>query len=100
MAHLILNKTDLAVGDTGKATQLGSAMYQFQVIGNNAIVEFSGSNVPNADVTNNDHWIPLLSIASGMPDSIDYRQYVWDSIRYKVVSGTDVAVYVSIGVGS
>ena len=98
MGYLVINKTGLKSGDVGKVAQLTSASYAFQVVGGTA--EFSGSNVPDADVTNDALWVPMLTIKDGTPDTQDFRQYVWGSFRYKVTAGTDVGIYVNVGGGS
>lgn len=98
MAFKIFNLTGLSVGDIGKAVQCTSALFNHQVIGIGATVEFSGSNVPDADINNEAHWIPIVTVSAGVPDSEPFRQHVWDQVRYKITAGTDVAIYVTSGV--
>lgn len=98
MAYRLINVSGKTVGDCDKEAQCTSAIFNYQVIGDGAEVEFSGSNVPSADITNEAHWIPIVTLAAGVPDTEPFRQHVWDQIRYKVTAGTDVAIYVTSGV--
>ena len=96
MAYRIINKEGLATGDKGFIIQCTSAIFNYQVL--NGTVEFSGSNVPDPDVDNEDHWVPIVTIVAGTPDIEPFRQHVWDAIRYKVTAGSGVAIYVTSGV--
>ena len=98
MSFLIFNKKDKQVGDIGMAGQCTSAIFNYQVIGSGAVVEFSGSNKPDCDVLIDQHWEPIVTIQAGTPDSEPFRQHAWDKIRYKVIAGADVEIYVSSGV--
>lgn len=100
MAYLLFKETGLKVGDVGVQSQCTSAIFNYQVIGVGAEVEFSGSNVPLdlLDPNNEDHWIPIVTITAGVADSEPFRQHCWNSVRYKVIAGSDVAVYVTSGV--
>lgn len=98
MAYLLFNETGKTAGDTAMQDQCTSALFGYQVIGAGAEVEFSGSNMPVPDISNDSHWIPVVTITAGVPDSEPYRQHVWDKVRYKVIAGNDVGIYVSSGV--
>ena len=98
MSFLIFNKKDQQVGDIGMAGQCTSAIFNYQVIGSGAVVEFSGSNKPDCDVLIEQHWEPIVTIEAGTPDSEPFRQHAWDKIRYKVTAGDSVEIYVSSGV--
>lgn len=100
MAYLLFKQAGLKVGDVGVKSQCTSAIFNYQVIGAGAEVEFSGSNVPLdlLDPNNEDHWIPIVTITAGVADSEPFRQHCWNSVRYKVMAGNDVAVYVTSGV--
>lgn len=98
MAYLLFSEAGKGVGDADVAIQCTSAIFNYQVIGAGATVEFSGSNHPAADVANDAHWQPIVSISSDTPDTEPYRQHAWDKVRYKVVAGTNVEIYVSSGV--
>lgn len=97
MAYLIFNKESLKTGDMDKVSQCTSAIFNYQVLGGQ--VEFSGSNVPvnQLDIENESHWIPIVTLDDG-GDSEPFRQHAWNSLRYKVISGDDVQVYVTSGV--
>ena len=62
MSFLIFNKKDQQVGDIGMAGQCTSAIFNYQVIGSGAVVEFSGSNKPDCDVLIDQHWEPIVTI--------------------------------------
>lgn len=98
MSYLLFKETDKATGDIGMQTLCTSAIFNYQVIGTGAQVEFSGSNLTEPDVDNDAHWITILTLESGMADDEPFRQHCWNSIRYKVLNGTDVGIYVSSGV--
>ena len=98
MSFLVFNKKDKQVGDIGMAGQCTSAIFNYQVIGAGAVVEFSGSNKPDADPQADKHWEPIVTIEAGVPDSEPLRQHAWDKIRYKVTAGSSVEIYVSSGV--
>lgn len=100
MAYLAFNVTDAKAGDAACKSGFGSVMYQWQVFGEGAEVEFGGSNVPNPDPYNDKHWVKLVSIKDGVPDTAEYRQFAWNSVRYKVLSGDKVEIYMSVGGGS
>lgn len=100
MAFLAFNVIGAKAGDADCKTGFGSVMYQYQVFGDGAEVEFAGSNVPKPDPFNDSHWVPLVTIRAGETDTEPYRQYVWNSIRYKVISGSNVEIYMSAGGGS
>lgn len=96
MAFLLFNEVEKKTGDVAMRTQCGSAIFNYQVL--NGTVEFSGSNVPNPDVHKDEQWIPIVTMQAGVPDSEPFRQHVWHSIRYKVLSGNNVQIYVTSGV--
>ncbi|GAA5003345.1 hypothetical protein GCM10023206_06970 [Acinetobacter puyangensis] len=100
MAYLLFNETGKSVGDVGMKSQCTSAIFNYQVIGSGAVVEFSGSNVPldQLDIGIEDQWIPICTIESGVADSEPFRQHVWNSLRYKVTAGAEVGIYVTSGV--
>ena len=98
MSFLVFNKKDQQVGDIGMVGQCTSAIFNYQVIGSGAVVEFSGSNKPDCDVLIEQHWEPIVTIEAGTPDSEPFRHHAWDKIRYKVTAGADVEIYVSSGV--
>ena len=98
MSFLIFNKKGERVGDIGMAGQCTSAIFNYQVIGAGAVVEFSGSNKPDTDPQADQHWEPIVTIEAGTPDSEPFRQHAWDKIRYKVTAGNSVEIYVSSGV--
>lgn len=98
MAYLLFNETGKLVGDIGMQDQCTSALFGYQVVGAGAQVEFSGSNMPAADINNDSHWIPIVTITADIPDTEPFRQHVWDKVRYKVIAGTDVGIYVTSGV--
>ena len=98
MSFLVFNKKDKQVGDIGMVGQCTSAIFNYQVIGSDAVVEFSGSNKPDCDVLIDQHWEPIVIIEAGTPDSEPFRQHAWDKIRYKVTAGSGVEIYVSSGV--
>ena len=98
MAYLLFNETGKVAGDIGMQDQCTSALFGYQVIGAGAQVEFSGSNMPEPDLNDDNHWIPIVTITAGVVDEVPYRQHVWDKVRYKVIAGNDVGIYVSSGV--
>lgn len=100
MAFLLFNEKNKTVGDVGVQSLCTSAIFNYQVIGAGAEVEFSGSNVPLdiLDANNEDHWIPIVTMTAGVADSEPFRQHAWNSIRYKVISGATVGIYVTSGV--
>jgi len=98
MTFLVFNEQRKKAGDAEMAGQCTSAIFNYQVIGSGAVVEFSGSNKPDADPAVDHHWEPIATIAAGTPDSEPFRQHAWDKIRYKVTAGADVEIYVSSGV--
>ena len=98
MTFLVFKEQRKKAGDAGMAGQCTSAIFNYQVIGSGAVVEFSGSNKPDADPAVDQHWEPIVTIAAGTPDSEPFRQHAWDKIRYKVTAGADVEIYVSSGV--
>lgn len=95
MACLIFNEKGLKTGDVGSQEFTASALYNFQVF--RGEVEIYGSNVPHADIKDLSQWQKLVTIGVG-GDSEPYRQYAWNSIGYKIVSGDNVDLYVSVGV--
>lgn len=99
MSYLIFSEKNVSANDTGMITQCTSAIFNYQVVGEGT-VEFSGSNIPtdDLDIDNENHWIPILSLDGGMADSDAFRQHCWNSLRYKVVSGQNIGIYVSSGV--
>ncbi|MFV0408825.1 MAG: hypothetical protein ACK5LJ_03730 [Paracoccus sp. (in: a-proteobacteria)] len=100
MAYLLFNESKKTLGDVGVKNLCTSAIFNYQVIGEGAEVEFSGSNVPVGilDVNNDAHWMPIVTITAGVADSEPFRQHCWNIIRYKVVAGSDVGIYVTSGV--
>lgn len=98
MAFLIFSTTGKNIGDKAVATECTSAIFNYQVIGAGAVVEFSGSNKPDADIDNDAHWEPIVTVTAGVPDDVPYRQHTWDNIRYVVTAGNNVEIYVSSGV--
>ena len=98
MSYLIFKEKGLAVGAKKVAEQCTSAIFNYQVIGAGATVEFSGSNKPDYDIDNEDHWSPIVTITAGTPDTEPFRQHAWDKLRYVVTAGSDVEIYVSSGV--
>ena len=98
MSYLIFQERKKKAGDRGMAIQCTSAIFNYQVIGAGAAVEFSGSNKPDADPLADEHWEPIVALQAGIPDSEPFRQHVWDKIRYKVTAGDSVEIYVSSGV--
>ena len=98
MSLLVFNNKEKQGGERGRVGQCTSAIYNSQVIGSAAVVEFSGSNKPDCDVLIEQHWEPIVTIEAGTPDSEPFRQHAWDKIRYKVIAGADVEIYVSSGV--
>ena len=98
MTFLVFNEVDKTTGDKGKVAQCTSAIFNYQVIGAGAVVDFSGSNHPNPDINNEDHWSPIVTITVGTPDTEPFRQHAWDKLRYVVTAGSDVEIYVSSGV--
>ena len=98
MSYLIFKEKGLAVGAKKVAEQCTSAIFNYQVIGAGATVEFSGSNKPDYDIDNEDHWSPIVTITAGIPDTEPFRQHAWDNVRLKVTAGSNVEVYVSSGV--
>lgn len=101
MAYLVFNARNKKQGDIEVVSECASYTANYQVIGDGE-VEFSGSNVP-PDLLNPDddaHWIPILTLKADVPDTEPFRQHTWNSLRYKVVSGERVGVFVAVGVGS
>lgn len=100
MAYLLFSESNKKLGDVGFKDFCSSALFNYQVIGDGAEVEFSGSNVPVdiLDVTNDKHWVPIVSITADISDSEPFRQHTWHSVRWKVTAGTDVSIYVTSGV--
>ncbi|WOE40061.1 hypothetical protein [Acinetobacter chinensis] len=98
MSYLIFKKQGAKVGDSEVAIQCTSAIFNYQVIGAGAVVQFSGSNKPDADETNEDHWQEIVTITAGQPDTEPFRQHAWDKLRYKVIEGDNIEIYVSSGV--
>ena len=98
MSYLVFNKTGKTVGDKGMVGELCSAVFAYQVIGVGAEVEFSGSNHPNADINNDAHWIVTRTINNASTGEDCYIQHSWDKLRYKVAAGTDVEIYVAVGI--
>ncbi|WP_151742969.1 MULTISPECIES: hypothetical protein [unclassified Acinetobacter] len=98
MTFLVFNEKDKQVGDKGVAIQCTSAIFNYQVIGANGVVNFFGSNHPDAEIDNEDHWSPIVTITAGTPDTEPFRQHAWDKIRFVVEAGTSVEIYVSSGV--
>ena len=92
------NETGKATGDVGMQDQCTSALFGYQVVGTGAEVEFSGSNMPEPDINDDSHWIAIVTIAAGVADAEPFRQHVWDKVRYKVIAGNDVGIYVTSGV--
>ena len=98
MSYLIFKEKGLAVGAKKVAEQCTSAIFNYQVIGAGATVEFSGSNKPDYDIDDETHW-QLIYVATGnTADSEPFRQHAWDNVRFKVTAGADVEIYVSSGV--
>lgn len=98
MTFLVFKETGKKVGDKGMVAQCTSAIFNYQVIGAGAEVNFFGSNHPKADIENEDHWCPIVTISSATPDSDPFRQHAWDKLRFVVTTGNDVEIYVSSGV--
>lgn len=98
MTFLVFNETEKTVGDKGMIAQCTSAIFNYQVIGVGAVVDFFGSNKPDADIDNEEHWSPIVTITAGVPDSEPYRQHAWNNLRYVVTTGSAVEIYVSSGV--
>lgn len=98
MTFLVFNETEKTVGDKGMVTQCTSAIFNYQVIGADAVVEFYGSNHPKADVNIEEHWSPIVTVSADTPDTEPFRQHAWDKIRFVVTAGLDVQIYVSSGV--
>lgn len=98
MSYLIFNEKGKKTGDIEIAEQCTSAIFNYQVIGNGAEVEFFGSNVPYADPQNDSHWVPILTLTAAAHDTEPFRQHCWDKLRYKVKGGDNVEIYVSSGV--
>ncbi|KYQ83150.1 hypothetical protein AWW72_15485 [Acinetobacter sp. NRRL B-65365] len=98
MTFLVINESGKAVGDKGMVAQCTSAIFNYQVIGAGAAVDFFGSNHPSADIENEDHWSPIVTVEAGTPDTEPFRQHAWDKIRYVVTAGANVEIYVSSGV--
>lgn len=98
MSYLVFKEKGKKTGDIEIAEQCTSAIFNYQVIGNGAEVEFFGSNVPNADPQNDSHWVPIITLSAAAPDTEPFRQHCWDKLRYKVKTGDSVEIYVSSGV--
>lgn len=98
MAFLIFSEKGRNVGDKEVVPQCTSAIFNYQVIGAGAVVEFTGSNKPDADIDTDAHWEPIVTVTAGTPDTEPFRQHAWDKVRYVVTAGTNVEIYVSSGV--
>lgn len=98
MAFLIFNSTGKNTGDKASVSECTSAIFNYQVIGAGAVVEFSGSNKPVPDINNDADWEPIVTITAGVPDTEPFRQHTWDNLRYVVTAGNEVEIYVSSGV--
>lgn len=98
MTYLVFKETAKNTGDMGMVSQCTSAIFNYQVIGAGAVVEFFGSNHPSPDISNEEHWISIATIPSDIPDTEPFRQHAWDKLRYVVTAGNDVEIYVSSGV--
>lgn len=96
MAYLLFKEEGKKTGDTGVARQCTSAIFNYQVI--DGVVLFSGSNVPMADPDNDKFWQDIVTITAGIPDTEQFRQHTWNHIRYKVIEGDEVGIYVTSGV--
>ena len=84
MSYLIFKEKGLAVGAKKVAEQCTSAIFNYQVIGAGATVEFSGSNKPDYDIDNipENINIKLLLIPGGLSwDNTEYKKYC-KIIRY------------------
>lgn len=98
MTFLVFKETGKSTGDKEMVGQCTSAIFNYQVIGAGAVVDFFGSNHPNPDIDNDEHWSPIVTITAGVPDTEPFRQHAWDKLRFVVMAGTDVEIYVSSGV--
>ncbi|MFC6628596.1 hypothetical protein [Acinetobacter beijerinckii] len=98
MTYLVFKEKGKNIGDKGMVAQCTSAIFNYQVIGAGAVVEFFGSNHPSPDISDEDHWITIATITAGIPDTEPFRQHAWDKLRYVVTAGNDVEIYVSSGV--
>lgn len=97
MSYLVFKAKGKTTGDTGIARHTTSALFNFQVF--NGTVEFYGSNVPDVTMDDMKKWVKLLTVdENGDPENLPYRQWCWDNLAYKVVSGNDVEIYVASGV--
>lgn len=67
MSYLIFNEKGKKTGDIEMAEQCTSAIFNYQVIGNGAEVEFFGSNIPYADPQNDSHWVSILTLTAAAP---------------------------------
>jgi len=97
MAYLLFKEKEKKQGNTGHQIQCTSAIFNYQVLGDGEVL-FSGSNVPDADPNNDDHWIDIVTITAQQADTEPFRQHCWNAVRWKVVSGTSVDIYVTSGV--
>lgn len=98
MTYLVFKETGKNTGDKGMVAQCTSAIFNYQVIGAGAVVEFFGSNHPSPDISDEYHWIAIATITAGIPDTEPFRQHAWDKLRFVVTAGDDVDIYVSSGV--
>lgn len=96
MAFYIFKETGRNTGDKGKIDRCASAIFNYQVL--NGQVQFSGSNVPNADIEYESIWVEIVTLGDRQADTEPFRQHVWENIRYKVLSGSNVEIYVTSGV--
>ena len=62
MSYLIFKEKGLATGAKKVAEQCTSAIFNYQVIGAGATVEFSGSNKPDYDIDDETHWQLIMSL--------------------------------------
>ena len=62
MTFLVFKEQRKKAGDAEMAGQCTSAIFNYQVIGSGAVVEFSGSNKPDADPAVDQHWEPAACL--------------------------------------
>lgn len=98
MTFLVFKETGKGIGAKGIVGQCTSAIFNYQVIGAGAVVDFFGSNHPSPSIDNEEHWSPIVTITAGVPDTEPFRQHAWDKLRFVVMAGTNVEIYVSSGV--
>lgn len=96
MAYYIFKEIGKNTGDKAKVGRCSSAIFNYQVL--NGQVQFSGSNVPNADVDDDSIWVEIVTLGDRQADTEPFRQHAWEQVRYKVLSGSDVQIYVTSGV--